>query len=249
MTSVVCWKVIEDRQESIWIVSDSKISRSNQNSSISFIHDLCPKIFNIPLRVCSDSRTQMNYEYGSIAFAFSGSTLIANITKDIFSFLLSSFKEIPQGFDASERDLVREISIQNHMFTEIKVAEFLKKTPSMAEISTILVSVLNDVLQSYGTSTGNLETGVEIVISGYCHRIKNFESYIVKFTPNDTKITCTLHDFINKEYLIIGDRKDEIETQIENFKENIDSDLLKRRAPLYTLAQVIDDHNYLTIGG
>lgn len=137
MTSIICW----ENEQSLWVVSDSRI---NQNSD-SVLNDLSPKIFQLPIKVgFNEDPFLAPIQIASIGFAFSGSTLIANITKDLLQLLLSNLKSMQyekNGFST-------ETAIQEQILNQIKKNQKPKFSNEIRQIlSSKLIEKNHNILE------------------------------------------------------------------------------------------------------
>lgn len=258
MTSVICWKNTEGNNENLWIVADSRISSTGQ-SGVQILNDMCPKVFSIPIKIKFSDNYPFSIEVSSICFAFSGNTLIAQLTKDSLNLMLSSLNEMDDGHEfMSQYYSTKHLSITLPVVqNEIKNI-IISKLPSLQEISEFTVQILKSVLMSYASSTGHAKTPIEILISGYCHKTKVLKTFTIKWIPPiDIQQTIEKIELINVEehifstenaYCILGDHKESIRESILNEARST-NELVSKRAPLYALASNIDQDVFLSIGG
>lgn len=246
MTSVICWKNKEDDNDNLWIVADSRISNPGQ-VCVKVLNDMCPKVFSIPIKIRFSDKYQFTQEVSSICFAFSGSTLVAQITKDILSLMLTSLNEM----DDSHKPIAQHY-IQKHLNLVLPIENETKNTiesklPSLLEIAELTVEILKSVLLSCGT-----DTTIEILISGFCFKQRIFQTFTISSKPPFEIDQITAQEFIysiENKYCILGDHKSEVLQSILN-EEKSTNELVSRRAPLYALATTIDNQSeYLSIGG
>lgn len=107
MTAIACWINCEEL-ESVWAVSDSRITQPTSPLQVSPLTDHCPKLFSIPVFAIRSTdlfrmSPQKILEFG---FGFAGSTVIGINVKEMLALSLSQLHEI--GNSNSESQLPTE---------------------------------------------------------------------------------------------------------------------------------------------
>ncbi len=226
MTSIVCWKNKEN--EALWVVSDSRISNSTSSSRItdyfSKIHEilLCFKYSLFPLK---------NY-LGSIGFAFSGGTLIAQAVKDTLITLLGSLQPL--------QEIPREVLIQKYYSNEPFPTPEISNYPSLIEISDLTYDIISQALINFESQTRG-----EILLFGYCKNANKFKAFTLKFYKNsiyDQQCIKPVDIDLSEPY-VFGDQVEVVKNNIKNYGDD-------SRAPLKGLAKTIKDAGYIgSVGG
>lgn len=226
MTSVVCWN---NKEESgLWVVADSRISNSIGHSRLT---DYFSKVHEIPLRFKYSQFPLSNY-LGSIGFAFSGSTLIAQTVKDTLITLLGSLQTL--------QEIPADVLIKKYQANEPFPIPEINNYPSLMEISNLTYDIISQALMSYENQTKG-----EILLFGYCKKINQFKAFSLRFYKNSIHDQQCLEpvDIDLSEPYVFGDQVEVVKNNIKNYGED-------SRAPLKGLAKTIMDAGYTgSVGG
>lgn len=221
MTSIVIWKNNEDG-ESLWAVSDSRITDQNEGHMV----EDCPKLYSVPILIQPNEFSSFQFQVNSFGFCFSGSTLVGQTSYLKLSRLMTRLR--PLG----------KIAIENPN-------DVLAALPTLDNILSLLLQIVSDLvfdLQKY-------KPKYEIAIFGYCHKNKAFEAYSIQANVNDQTNPITKKIDLD-EFYIMGCRKYEISDKIKNKREEFDENTLDWwRTPYIVLKDVLAECNFNAIGG
>jgi hypothetical protein len=228
MTSVVCWNNKE--RNGLWVVSDSRISNTTNNHN-SRLTDYFSKIHEIPLRFKYSQLPLCNY-FGSIGFAFAGSTIIAQTVKDTLITLLGSLQTL--------KEIPYEELLQKYQKSEPFPIPDNANYPSLREISNLTYDIITQALNNYEAATKG-----EILLFGYCKNNNQLKAFSLKFYKRSMQDQHCLKpvDIDLSEPYIFGDRVEDVKNNISLYGED-------SRAPLKGLAKTIRDAGYVgSVGG
>ncbi|UNT13750.1 hypothetical protein [Pseudomonas sp. I3-I5] len=232
MTSIICWNnKNEDWYPGLWAVADSKVS-----SDAGTMTDSLQKLFVLPVNIYQgeDKVTRAHsHKILSICYGFAGSTLIGTSVKDILALCLDNLTEM-NYYDESG-DVSKSIE---------------ERIPSIEEIAKLTQKIAQKYLLAMGAYHPN-NARCEIVIFGFCKKHNDSKIYVLKNSPEQpAKISFEEKNVSGGEYVILGDRKEDVRKEIER-KNKIcaEEQYWKGRAPIIALQQIIKNSSLSTIGG
>jgi len=232
MTSIICWNnKSEDWYPGLWAVADSRVSNGTGTMT-----DSLQKLFVLPVNIYQGEATvtrEHSHKILSVCYGFAGSTLIGTSVKDILALCLDNLTE------TSYYDENGDIS----MSIEDRI-------PSIEEIAKLTQKIAQKYLMAVGAYDPN-RARCEIVIFGFCKKQNDTKLYILNNSPEQpAKISFEERSISSGEYVILGDRKEDVRKEIE--RKNItcaEEQYWKGRTPIIALQQIIRDSSLATIGG
>ncbi len=232
MTAIACW-INREEHESIWAVSDSRITQHTSFQRVSSLTDHCPKLFTIPVSIILPEdvlriRPQKILEFG---FGFAGSTIIGINVKEILTLSLSQLTP---------------------MYTINSTQPPPPETyPSLNEIAFLAKEIaeqyMNDLGQYFPESVRT-----EMVIYGFCQRTRSHK--IIKMN-NSSANPATINiedceDLDSGRPILLGDRQDEFFELIQATRQRFTFDTINWwRSPFIALNNMINQNSIDTIGG
>lgn len=232
MTAIACW-VNSEEQESVWAVSDSRITQFTSHQQVSPLTDHCPKLFTIPVSVIRSVDNfrifpEKIFEFG---FGFAGSTVIGINVKEILALSLSQLNEIGNNHQGQQlpSDLYPSLN---------EIADLAKK---------IAEQYMHDLGQYFPSSVR-----IEMVIYGFCKKTQTHK--IIKLNNSSTTpaviniVDC--EDLDSGNAILLGDRQAEFREIIEITKQRFTFDTINWwRSPFIALNNWINQSLVSTIGG
>jgi|TARA_R110002012_G_scaffold282890_2_gene472757 hypothetical protein len=233
MTSIVCWRNIEQKKDisgilgdGLWAVSDTRVS-----SNGSVMTDNCPKVYSISAFTYDGadirrSNPKCLFRFG---FGFAGSTLIGSNVKEMLSFFVGNLSEV-QYYDQPD-------------------FPYEDKLPSLMEVTQLCKSLGEKYILSLGFSFPN-SAKCELLVFGCCPKTKKYRTITLRNSPESpAKLTIEEVSLGGNDYLILGDQKARVSQKIDLLKENLTSeDKRERDAPIFALASILEDESG-SIGG
>ncbi|WP_410676471.1 hypothetical protein [Citrobacter braakii] len=232
MTAIACW-INREEHESVWAVSDSRITQSTSPQQVSPLTDHCPKLFSIPVSVIRSTdiyrlSPQKILEFG---FGFAGSTVIGINVKEILALSLSQLNEIGDSYP--EQQLPPETY------------------PSLYEIAVLAKKIAEQYMHDLGQYFPN-SVRIEMVIYGFCKKTQIHK--IIKL--NNSRATPAVINIKDCEELdagnaiLLGDRQDEFHEIIKATRQRFIFDTINWwRSPFIALNNWINQSSVDTIGG
>jgi len=232
MTSIICWNnKNEDWYPGLWAVADSRVS-----SDTGTMTDSLQKLFVLPVNIYQGEAKitrQHPHKILSVCYGFAGSTLIGSSVKDILALCLDNLTETNYYDDRA--DIPKSIE---------------ERMPSIEEIAKLTQKIAQKYLMSVGALHPK-NARCEIVVFGFCKKQNDTKIYILKNSPEQpAKIGFEERRISDGEYVILGDRKEDVRKEIE--RKNItcaDKEYWKDRTPIIALQQIIKNSPLATIGG
>lgn len=232
MTSIICWNnKNEDWYPGLWAVADSKVS-----SDAGTMTDSLQKLFVLPVNIYQGEAKvtrERSHKILSICYGFAGSTLIGTSVKDILALCLDNLTEM-NYYDESS-DISKSVE---------------ERIPSIEEIAKLTQKIAQKYLMAMGAYHPK-SARCEIVIFGFCKKYNDSKIYVLKNSPEQpAKISFEEKNVSDGEYVILGDRKEDVRKEIE--RKNItcaEEQYWKGRTPIVALQQIIKNSSLETIGG
>ncbi|WP_413693184.1 hypothetical protein [Psychromonas sp. KJ10-2] len=220
MTSIASW-FHNEGHDSIWVVGDSKITNTS-----SMLIDIGAKIFSIPL-ICKgvgkSGFLDSTFLETKIGLAYAGSSLVG---LNVQAALTTVFANLGGTGIAPSMDSIVEFS----------------KNIIKSYISTLAVSADRGAL-------------CEFSMFGYCHVDNELKMYHLKPDLSsgmfDIEIITYLESEVDNNFvLLLGDKRYEINEEINNKRTSYSSDhILWQRAPQTVLKEIVQTDKYETVGG
>jgi len=232
MTSIICWNNnSEDWYPGLWAVADSRVS-----SDAGTMTDSLQKLFVLPVNIYQGGATvtrEHSHKILSVCYGFAGSTLIGTSVKDILALCLDNLTEM--NYYDENGDVSKSIE---------------ERMPSIEEIAKLTQKIAQKYLMAMGSNHPN-NARCEIVIFGFCKKYNDTKIYVLKNSPEQpAKIRFEEKNISGGEYVILGDRKEDVRKEIE--RKNIacaEEQYWKGRTPIIALQQIIKNTSLATIGG
>lgn len=232
MTAIACW-INREESESVWAVSDSRITQPTSPQQLSPLTDHCPKLFAIPVSVIRSTDVcrilpQKILEFG---FGFSGSTVIGINVKEMLALSLSQLNEIGNS----------------HPGQPLPSETF----PSLYEIAILAKKIAEQYMYDLGQYFPR-SVRIEMIIYGFCKRTQVHK--IIKLnnscaTPAILNIE-DCEDLDSGRPILLGDRREELYELIETTKQSFTFDTINWwRSPFIALNNWINQNAVDTIGG
>lgn len=233
MTSIICWKNSnkEEWYPGVWAVADSRVS-----SGAGTMTDNLQKLFVLPVRFYRDE-FKVTREYSqtilNVCYGFAGSTLIGTSVKDILALCLDNLSEI--AFYDGDGGVEKTIE---------------ERTPSLEEVARLAQKIAQKYLLSVGQCYPQ-SARCEIVIFGFCKVMQDTRVFVLKNSPDDpARIGFEERDVSGGEYVVLGDRKEEVLSEVRRKSEACCHDpYWNGRAPILALQQIIKNSSISSIGG
>ncbi|WP_156403734.1 MULTISPECIES: hypothetical protein [unclassified Massilia] len=227
MTSIVCWLNDDIFLKGLWAVADSRVT-----NAYGVLSDNVPKLFSIPLQYYMDGDVFHERPVKILwpMFGFSGSTLIGLNVKEILSNYLGNLS--PISYYGGPLPTIEE------------------RTPTLFEIA----ELAKRIGEIYLRSVGQLSPGAakcEFVLFGFCRRSGKFRVIKLFNTPeHPASITMEEHNLSGDDYVILGDRKNEVQARINEKRARFPRDSLNwGRSPILVMADILRSEGVSTIGG
>ena len=194
--------------------------------------DNCPKLFAIEAKALLlnnvlDLAPKTIFSFG---FGFTGSTLVGTNVKEMLSIFVGNLKEI-EFYDCPKYD-------------------FEKKLPSLDEIATLTKKIAEKYIAYLAVCfPGNI--GCEFLIFAFCPKQKAYK-VLKLFNTYQNPLVVEIEEskVSDGNYLILGDRKEEITQLISAKREKFDKNSRNWwRAPFIVLSNIIRSEQMSTIGG
>lgn len=232
MTSIICWNnKNEDWYPGLWAVADSKVS-----SDAGTMTDSLQKLFVLPVNIYHGEAKvtrEHSHKVLSICYGFAGSTLIGTSVKDILALCLDNLTEI--NYYSESGDISKPIE---------------ERIPSIEEIAKLTQKIAQKYLIAMGAYHPS-NARCEIVIFGFCKKHNDSKIYVLKNSPEQpAKISFEEKNISGGEYVILGDRKEDVRKEIERKNTTCAKEKYwKGRTPIIALQQIIKNSSLATIGG
>ncbi|HGS4902011.1 TPA: hypothetical protein ACMDSU_004736, partial [Vibrio parahaemolyticus] len=233
MTSIVCWRNVEQEKglawvlgDGLWVVSDTRVS-----SGGSTMTDNCPKVTSISAFTYEDSDIQRSnpkciFRFG---FGFAGSTLIGSNVREMLSTFVGNLSEL------------HDYDQPNYPYE--------KKLPSLMEISELCKKLGETYISSLGFSFPN-SARCEFLVFGCCPKTKEYRTIVLRNSPaNPTVLNISEKSLNDGECIVLGDQKERVTGSIDGIKAKLIS--YKKPihyAPIYALDSILEEDSG-TIGG
>ncbi|PSV15944.1 hypothetical protein [Photobacterium kishitanii] len=233
MTSIICWRNVEQEKNLAWVMGDGlwAISDTRVSSSGSVMTDNCPKVTSISAFTYKNTDIHRNnpkclFRFG---FGFAGSTLIGSNVREILSTFVSNLSEI-------------------HYYDQPDYS-YEKKLPSLMDISELCKKLGEKYISSLGFSFPN-SVGCEFLIFGFCPKLKEYRTIVLRNSPDNPAVLNIFEKSLNDiEYIVLGDQKERVTAKIESIKHKLMSNGRPvLHAPIYALESIMEEDNG-TIGG
>ncbi len=233
MTSIVCWRNVEQEKNISWVMGDGlwAVSDTRVSSNGSVMTDNCPKVYSISALTYDSSDIHRSnpkclFRFG---FGFAGSTLIGSNVKEMLSFFVGNLSEI-------------------HYYDKPDFP-YEDKLPSLMEVAQLCKSLGDKYILSLGFSFPN-SARCEFLIFGCCPKTKKYRTITLRNTPeNPAELTIEEVSLSANEYLVLGDQKDRVSSKIDSLKESLIYESKKEGdAPIFALASILEEDSG-SIGG
>lgn len=232
MTAIACW-INREENESVWAVSDSRITQFTSPQQVSPLTDHCPKLFTIPVSIIRSADNfrifpQKIFEFG---FGFAGSTVIGINVKEILALSLSQLNEVGN----------------HHPGQQLPPETY----PSLYEIAVLAKTIAEQYMHDLGQYFPS-SVKIEMVIYGFCKKTQAHK--IIKL--NNSSATPAVINIVDCEDLdsgnaiLLGDRQSEFREIIEATRQRFIFDTINWwRSPFIALNNWINQSSVDTIGG
>lgn len=232
MTSIIVWNnKSDDWYPGLWAVADSRVS-----SDAGAMTDSLQKFFVLPVNIYQGEARitrQCPRKILSVCYGFAGSTLIGNGVKDILALCLDNL--IETNYYDGKAEITK--SIEDRM-------------PSIEDVAKLTQKIAQKYLVSVGTLHPK-NARCEIAVFGFCKKHNDTKIYILKNSPErPADIGLEERSIADGEYVILGDRKQDVRKEIE--RKNItcaEEGYWRGRTPVIALQQLIKNSPLATIGG
>lgn len=232
MTAIACW-INREEYESVWAVSDSRISQYTSPQQVSPLTNHCPKLFTIPVSVIRledifRMSPQKIYEFG---YGFAGSTVIGINTKEILALSLSKLHEVGN----------------NHQGQKLPPETF----PSLYEVAVLAKKIAEQYMHDLGQYFPS-SVRTEMIIYGFCPKTQlNKVIKLSNSSANPAVIEIVNFDRLGSEdVVLLGDRQTEFSELIEVTRNRFEFDTINWwRSPFIALNNWINKSSVDTIGG
>ena len=233
MTSIVCWRNVEQEKDLAWVMGDGlwAVSDTRVSSNGSVMTDNFPKVYSIAAFTYKRadihrSNPKCLFRFG---FGFAGSTLIGSNVKEMLSFFVGNLSEIDY-YD--QPDFLYE-----------------DKLPSLMEIAELCKKLGEKYIISLGFSFPN-STRCEFLVFGCCPKTKEYRTITLRNSP-DNPAAITIEEIIlgADEYLLLGDQKERVSEKIDSIKQRLISEgKQERNAPIFAFTSILEEDSG-SIGG
>jgi hypothetical protein len=222
MTIVVSWVSREREFSTLWVVADSRLSKSSPIEEIKPLLDCGSKIFS--LRVACVGPNAKGYFLDDVYFsttigmAFAGSSLIALNLYAFVSYTLGSMA-----------------SVDNVI-------------PSIDEVANHVNAAFKSLLENF-INTNFTSIPCEVSIFGYCPVMKKHRLFHIKHEAKGYEVQFGEFELLDHNSIhMMGNHKDEIRKKILADRRKLIGSKYWR-SPKATIEQVIEEQQYPDIGG
>ena len=219
VTVVAVWT--DDQCQSIWCVSDTRVS-SKQHTGAIRLTDNGTKLIAIPY-TCREVSTEPTIErtpffWGALGFAFAGNTSAALFTA----------------------------TTATTLFKELNVLSNQKYPLKMVELAALIGKIAKHYyLASMAAHNGSQSGAFEFIIFGVCAWSKRAEAYHIQFETVNSVVSYSVKniDFENTRYFAIGSGKSRLDEEISKISEECE-----QRRPQKAIQNIIRE-DALDVGG
>lgn len=226
MTAIICYKQVEHRVSSTWLITDSRISQKGQFSAYSPIGDYAIKLFPVEVNVYSNGAHRAGmFEHHenmfSFGLAYTGSSIVG------------------LNFHATLSILLRDVISLNP-----------KSILPFEAICLYATKLLGEFIKEFGVNMGH-GCACSIVLCGYCMKNKRQEVYKIEPTDTPHNLTCEIYEFRSEDdVLILGDETEQIRDEINKTRATYPIGTIGWfRAPWKALSNICQNGSIATVGG
>ncbi|RFS36088.1 MULTISPECIES: hypothetical protein [Acinetobacter] len=249
MTSVAVWLNKEENSSDVWATADSRITHQNSDGGIVRSLEIFPKIYELELKVTLDPM-RIKYERAhSLGMAIAGNVLLSMAVKNTAEYLF------------------KHLSLIDSLTTILEPTNLKQKLPPITHVVYLINNIAKQVMYSHVKNTGNRKEKFEICIFGFCPIEETYQAHnIVCQTLSDTEynalsedfecfdnfIERTIFDLDSEElqYILLGDRKDNINQLIQHEIQIQRSENQSiYRTPMRVMQKIVDGEEYFTTIG
>jgi hypothetical protein len=228
VTSIICWLNNDDYFQGLWAVADSRVTASG-----GVLSDNAPKLFSVPVYCYGqdDWFHQRPIKILNPMFGFAGSTFIGLNVKEVLTNYLGNLEELS--------------------YYGSTVPTFEERTPTIREIAELTKRIGEIYLHSVGRLTP-AAARFEFVLFGFCRKSDAFKVFTLSNSPaNPATITIAEHAVSMGDFLILGDKKEEVGAAVVAMRAQLIAGSSNwRRAPITVMANILrNEEEIATIGG
>jgi hypothetical protein len=228
VTSIIWWLNNDDYFHGLWAVADSRVIASG-----GVLSDNAPKLFSVPVYCYGqdDWFHERPIKILNPMFGFAGSTFIGLNVKEMLANYLENLKELS--------------------YYGGTVPTFEERTPTIREIADLTKRIGEIYLHSVGKLTP-AAARCEFVLFGFCRKSDEFKVFTLSNSPgNPATITIAEHGVSAGDFLILGDKKEEVGAALAAMRAQFVAGLSNwRRAPITVMANILrSEEGISTIGG